>query len=149
MPDHSPQDQQEKSKQAKQVTMKELLRDTIFSHLVRVATGGKYFQYPEEKDPRFWQRYVHKEKTAHMAQFGQTEPPESHRRASSAGEQGNSASDSDTVVGELDDNGVPRTSVDPEKGRDFTIIEWYGDDDPEVSIPLWCLIIKNMSLTVF
>lgn len=42
---------------------------------------------------------------------------------------------SDTRVGSADNgrtNDVSGVSVDPEKGRDVSIVTWYGNNDPEV-----------------
>ena len=55
--------------------MKELLRDTIFSHRVRLITRRKVFQYPEEVDPSIWKKYVHAKKSANMANHGQAAAP--------------------------------------------------------------------------
>jgi DHA1 family multidrug resistance protein-like MFS transporter len=43
---------------------------------------------------------------------------------------------SDTQVGSGDAqrNEVSGVPVDPEKGRDVSIVTWFGDDDPEVCI---------------
>ncbi|KAK9775980.1 putative Major facilitator superfamily (MFS) profile domain-containing protein [Seiridium cardinale] len=116
--------------------MRELLRDTVFSHTLRLITGGKVFKYPEELDPSIWEKYVHSEKSANIARHGQTEAPKpsSQEKLADGGrdESPNSrdssatAVDHDTVV-----NGERSRHVDPEKGKDYYIVDWYGPNDPE------------------
>ena len=127
--------------------MSQLVRDTAFGHLVRFLTGGRAFQYAEEKDPSLWKRYLDREQTTNMAQFGhpvltpeeqaekvataaKLENPESGTDSASLTPQNNSGEKqaqeqqlSSTITGQV---------IDPEKGRDTTIVTWFGDDDPEV-----------------
>lgn len=119
--------------------MKELIRDTIFSHCLRLLTRGKVFQYPEEVDPSVWRKYVHAEKSANMANHGQTtapvpspppENPDQNRRQSASQSKHSSATEVDHAALV---NGEPNRHVDPEKGRDEYIVDWYGPSDPEVS----------------
>ncbi|KAF5676591.1 MFS DHA1 multidrug resistance [Fusarium heterosporum] len=113
--------------------MKDLLRDTIFSHTLRLMTGGKVFKYPEEEDSKLWKKYVHTEKSANMARHGQTEPPEDNERQG-RGAQTRHSSSSSTVVPSRRSEGVNEPSgvpVDKEKGKDIHVVDWYGPDDPE------------------
>ena len=125
----------------KRVTMlADLIRDSAFGHCVRLITGKKYLQYPEEKDPEYWKRYVNQEKSGYAAYHGSTQPPENaggvpelaHAR-SIRSRQGSDASDkSKSTLGD----GVNEPSgirVDPEKGRDYHVVDWDGPDDPQVS----------------
>lgn len=77
----------------------DLIRDSAFGHIVRLASRGKYFQYAEEADPSLWKKYINEEKSNHQSQ-----------RGSEASSQ-----------------------IDPEKGRDRKIIDWFGPEDPDVS----------------
>lgn len=124
--------------------MIELVRDTVFSHTLRLITGGKVFKYPEEVDPSIWKKYVHAEKSANIAHHGQTDAPDSSSqnndpedtRAGMPDERRSSATavDHDTVV-----HGEQNRKVDPEKGKDYYIVDWYGPNDPEVcTIPQAC-----------
>ncbi|KAK6087022.1 multidrug resistance protein [Seiridium cupressi] len=116
--------------------MRELLRDTVFSHTLRLITGGRVFKYPEELDPSLWEKYVHSEKSANIAHHGQIEAPEPSSQENLAnGERDESpyprdssatAVDHDTVA-----NGERSRHVDPEKGKDYYIVDWYGPNDPE------------------
>lgn len=115
----------------------DLIRDSPFGHIVRAVTKNKVFQYPEEKDPELWKKYVHEEKSGHVAYHGRTEAPEdrenieelNNARGISQREQ-NSRSSSQTQVGE-EYNEASGVRVDKEKGKDLNVIDWYGDDDPQ------------------
>ncbi|KAI1344804.1 MFS transporter [Xylariaceae sp. FL0016] len=110
--------------------MRELLRDTIFSHTLRLLTGGRVFRYPEEVDSSIWKRYVHAEKSSNLARHGQTSSP-----SEDDGEQGPHDASRDSSATRVDTetvvHGHPTRSVDPEKGKDFYVVDWYGPDDPE------------------
>jgi DHA1 family multidrug resistance protein-like MFS transporter len=111
--------------------MKDLIRDTIFSHALRLMTGGKVFKYPEEEDSSLWKKYVHTEKSANMAKHGQVQPPTDN-------EQQSRSSSSSTVVPSRRSGGVNGASghpIDKEKGKDVYVVDWYGPDDPEVRSP--------------
>lgn len=132
--------------------MKELFRDTVAGHIFRLITRGKVLQYEEERDPSLWKRYVDKEKSGRMASHGHTgEPDEKDEEAGNTdGERqnGNNASreSSDTQVGSPENtrrNEASGVMVDPEKGRDATIVTWFGDDDPEVCSPTICHGVFN------
>lgn len=131
--------------------MKELFRDTVAGHLVRYTTRGKVLQYVEERDPSLWKRYVDKVKSGRMAHHGHTgeeeKPDEKQEEASGidgerqSGMDQNGSNDSresqDTRVGSQEHTSPTRNEasgvvVDPEKGRDATIVTWFSDDDPEV-----------------
>ncbi|KAK6842742.1 hypothetical protein PG990_005325 [Apiospora arundinis] len=117
--------------------MEGLFRDTFFSHCLRFVTGGKVFKYPEEVDSSIWTKYVNAEKSANMAQHGQTTAPE---RSSCEGlaEQdpqqlpANSRSSSATEVDhQAVSDSTHKRHIDPEKGKDHFIVDWYGPNDPE------------------
>lgn len=109
----------------------DLIRDSPFGHIVRLVTRNKVFQYPEERDTEIWRKYVNKEKSGHMAHHGAPEPPQDEENETTHEmAQRNrhfSASSSQTQVNEA--SGV---RVDPEKGRDRHVIDWYGNEDPQV-----------------
>ena len=101
--------------------MSELLRDTAFSHCLRLVTRGKGFRYPEEVDPSLWKKYVHAEKSASTADRGQPASPSARSSATEVEPDARLANDE------------PNRPVDPEKGGDPYIVDWYGPSDPEVS----------------
>lgn len=106
----------------------DLIRDSPFGHIVRLVTRNKVFQYPEERDPKVWKKYVNGEKSGHMARHGATQPPQDEENETTHERDGNlSDASSQTQVNEA--SGM---RVDPEKGKDKHVIDWYGDDDPQV-----------------
>ena len=60
----------------KSVKMKELVRDTVFGHFLRLVTGGRVLPYEEDRDPSLWKRYIDVEKSGRMAHHGHTEDEE-------------------------------------------------------------------------
>lgn len=121
--------------------MYDTIRDSVLGQLIRLVTKNKVLLYEEERNPEIWQKYVHREKSANMAQYGQTELPEEDsekqedgpdtpaRRDSSPNSAGSISTS--TAVGNDDlHKGKP---VDQEKGKDVYVVDWYGPDDPDVS----------------
>lgn len=112
----------------------DLIRDSPFGHIVRLVTRRKVFQYPEEKDPEIWKKYVNQEKSGYVAHHGNTSPPEEEsddlRQARGVREREGSES-SQTEVGD-EHNYASGAHVDPEKGKDKHVIDWFGPDDPQV-----------------
>jgi DHA1 family multidrug resistance protein-like MFS transporter len=112
----------------------DIIRDSPFGHIVRLVTRNKVFQYPEERDPSLWKKYVSQEKSGYMAHHGSAEAPEEES------EELNNArgirerdSDEATQVGD-DRNEASGVKIDPEKGRDKHVIDWFGEDDPQVCL---------------
>jgi hypothetical protein len=110
----------------------DIVRDSPFGHIVRLITRNKVFQYPEERDPSLWKKYVSQEKSGYMAHHGSAEAPEEYsdelRNARGIRER---ESDEDTQVGD-DVNEASGVRVDPEKGKDKHVVDWYGPEDPAV-----------------
>ena len=117
--------------------MTELMRDTVFGHFVRLITKHRYFQYAEERDPKLWKQYLDREQTRNMALHGNATGPSADDNSEK--EIINTPSDvsSDArVVREEHEQQLSSTItgqvIDPEKGRDVTMVTWFGDNDPEV-----------------
>ena len=112
----------------------DLIRDSPFGHIIRLVTQDKYFQYPEEKDPNLWKKYVNQEKSGYVAHHGNTSPPEEEvdelRQARGVRDREGSES-SRTEVGE-EFNYASGMRIDQEKGKDQHVIDWFGPDDPHV-----------------
>lgn len=103
----------------------DLIRDSPFGHIVRLLTRNKVFPYPEERDPSLWKKYVHKEKSAHMAHHGSVEPPEDADADELKDLRGvRTRDDSEETVAE-GYNEASGARVDPEKGRDKHVVDWY------------------------
>jgi MFS transporter, DHA1 family, multidrug resistance protein len=151
-------------------SMLDLIRDSVFGQLVRVGSGNKVFQYPDEKDPSIRDKYINREKSANLAVHGTVQPPHSDKEeeddtppSRTSSELTDLKSDADpptnppaglapsdtlqqitshtnSFLGELEKSNsrVSRVNtasgkpVDPEKGRDIHLVDWYGPDDPEV-----------------
>ena len=120
--------------------MSDLFRDTIAGQLIRLATGSKYLKYPEERDPSLIERYINVEKSENLARTGTTQSknPEKEKEAglqsplrspsrSSSDTQFESEEQANALV-----NVVSGAKIDPEKGRDGHVVDWYGPHDPEV-----------------
>lgn len=101
----------------------DLIRDSPFGHIVRLVTRNKVFQYPEERDPELWKKYVHEEKSGYMAHHGTAEAPEeesqdlNNAQGVRAREANSSDSSSRTQVGD-GYNEASGARIDPEKGKD-------------------------------
>jgi hypothetical protein len=179
--------------------MSDIVRDSVFGQLVRLATGGRVFQYPDEYDESIREKYINKEKSGNLALYGSTSVPQeaekendldssiserqedpekdpekqgklaepervatptspaatrvtSHgsniaRLHSSEGRpfpMHRTSSRNSSFMNELREtqsrqsgnvarvNTASGKSVDPERGRDIDLVDWYGTDDPEV-----------------
>lgn len=116
--------------------MSGLFRDTFFGHVLRYISGQRLLPYEEDKDPSIWQKYVHKEKTARIARQGHTGEGgvDEEKDADTAGPD---SAGTGSPNGDQDGthNEVSGVKVDPEKGKDVNIIDWFGPDDPEVIYP--------------
>lgn len=126
--------------------MIELFRETACGQLIRLVTRNKYLQYPEEKNPELWRKFVNKDKSSNMARYGQPDEPQPENEDdekkdddddNDSSEKGGDSADPASAE---DHRGVERqesryndasgVKVDPEKGKDVTMIDWDGDDDP-------------------
>ncbi|CAG8957558.1 hypothetical protein HYFRA_00010424 [Hymenoscyphus fraxineus] len=126
--------------------MRELFRDSTFGHAVRLVTRGRVLQFEEENNPSLWERYVDREKSGRMAHHGHVGEEEkdtsketesnyydgrqSEQRRTNA-EDNRASSDTRTGSNEQQRNAASGVAVDPEKGRDVTVVTWYGEHDPE------------------
>lgn len=102
--------------------MTELIRDTVFGHLLRWVSSGRILPHPEDLDVNLWKKYVHHEKTARIASHGHTgeaeQPKERHPSNSSKETQAEEEAS-------RNDLGMP---VDPEKGKDVNVIHFEEHD---------------------
>ncbi|TID21622.1 multidrug resistance protein [Venturia nashicola] len=122
----------------------DLIRDTAFGQIVRVITRRKFLQYPEEKDPELWKKWVSEEKSGNAARYGAVEPPEEEegdekseyeKEKEKPADGRNRQSTADSAVTSQtrvpEDVTVNETSgveVDPEKGLDKTVIHFLPGD---------------------
>jgi DHA1 family multidrug resistance protein-like MFS transporter len=45
----------------------DIFRDSVFGHLVRVATSDEFFYYDEERDSSLWKKFVNEGKSGNLA----------------------------------------------------------------------------------
>ena len=125
--------------------MKELIRDTALGHFLRLVSKQKILPYSEDVDSSIWQRYTNKEKSGNMAHHGAAGEEEKseedgdsdQRRTAPERDMPNSSRESSgTIVADTSvdarRNEISGVVVDPEKGKDVSVVDWYSDDDPEV-----------------
>lgn len=111
----------------------DLIRDSAFGHVVRAASRGKVFAWPEQTDHGLWNKYVNDEKSANMARYGSVEPPRDEHSRGARGREDGSDSDASSHTQVADGgNEASGARVDPEKGKDRHVVDWYGPDDPGV-----------------
>ncbi|KAL9080494.1 MAG: hypothetical protein Q9157_000728 [Trypethelium eluteriae] len=86
------------------------LQTTIFGQLVRLLSGNKLFQYPDEIDPSLWKKSVHQD-------IGSTSTPTEE-------EANGFAKESET-------QGAASQRHVTEDGQEIQLVDWYSPDDPE------------------
>ncbi|KAH8434334.1 MFS transporter [Aspergillus melleus] len=112
--------------------MSTLVQDSIFGHAVRILTNRRFFRYAEEKDPSLWHRYVNVEKSSRLAYHGRMDSvtiPEDHQLAHSE-TVARIPSSAWTHHGHKY-QGLTGVRINPEKGKDVNVIDWWDEDDPE------------------
>ena len=132
--------------------MLDLLRDSAFGHCVRLVTGRKYLQYPEERDHEIWKKYVSHEKSGYAAYHGHTHPPQDNAEEAlneltqAHGVRSRERHDSDTTAVGEGVNEASGVRVDPEKGKDVHVVDWYGPDDAQVCLSVF--VDRRIVLTI-
>lgn len=114
--------------------MSDLIRDTVSGHFLRIVSRGKLLPYAEDRDPSLWKEYVSFEKSNRMAHHGHTgvETPEEQQERQERLTPSHETSR--TRVGDgAEPTNLSGTKIDQEKGRDVHVVDWYGNQDPEVS----------------
>lgn len=125
--------------------MKDLMRDTAFGQIVRLASGKRFFKYSEEENPEIWKHFIDEKKSGNLAHHGSILPPEEGEEIHGLGgmrtredaptnnpapEREDSEASSRTHIGD-DYNQASGVKIDSEKGRDINLVSWYGPNDPE------------------
>lgn len=82
---------------------------TTFGQLVRLLSGNKVFQYPDEINPLLWKRFLRQDASEHI-----------------------NGSDQSPRKTEATENGVPENTILHDGGQEIFLVEWYGPDDSEV-----------------
>ncbi|THY03898.1 putative caffeine resistance protein 5 [Aureobasidium pullulans] len=87
--------------------MSDVFRDAPVGQMIRCVTNNKYLQYPEEKDPSMYEKFINREKSGNMARYGQPNPPEDEEKEE-----------------KQDDN-------QDQKGKDVNLVDSWGPNDLE------------------
>ncbi|TIA62339.1 putative caffeine resistance protein 5 [Aureobasidium pullulans] len=103
--------------------MSDLFRDAPVGQMIRWMTKNKYLQYPEEKDTSMYGKFINREKSGNMARYGQPNPPEDEEKEE---KQDDNQDREGTTM-----NSASGIAVDPEKGKDVNLVDWWGPNDPE------------------
>lgn len=95
-------------------------RDTLFAYALRSAFGSRVFPHPEEKAlPTIWQEKLSSHSSPRdSAQSTLNDAPRP---------------DVTSVLSEGTAIANAPRKVDPEKGGDTLLVDWYGPTDPDVS----------------
>ena len=111
--------------------MASAFHDTLFAYTLRSVFGSRVFAHPDEKVlPTIWQ-----DKLA-----SQTSPRDSAQSTvHDVPRHDVSSIHSGTTAGGAD---APR-KVDPEKGNDTLLVDWYGPTDPDVSY--LCVVVPTVA----
>ena len=125
----------------------EMIRDSTVGHIIRLATMGKVFQYPEERDLDYVRRYIDQEKSGYLAHHGDTNPPEDGESVQGLGgirtregrdvqpedqREREGSGSSGTLTGDGDNyNQASGVRIDSEKGQDKYLVGWDGPKDPD------------------
>ncbi|TPX15306.1 uncharacterized protein E0L32_004583 [Thyridium curvatum] len=129
--------------------MEELFRDTIFGHFLRIITNKRILKYPEEKDPQLWKRYIDLAKSTHMANHGRTSPPDASSSSLGSGNTSDKPEyNTDETRAAIYEGRHGARTIDPEKGKDLFIVDWWGPDDPEnpAHWPRWKKILVTFEI---
>ena len=123
--------------------MEDLIRDTAFGQIVRIASGRRFCRYPEEKDLCIWTKSAREKKLVSIARRSAVFPKENRRRTQNVAQNtgsrihGNSDASRDffkdfsstNTGGHLDETVNIERGL--EHGHDMDLVSWYGPDDPE------------------
>jgi DHA1 family multidrug resistance protein-like MFS transporter len=113
--------------------MSTLIQDSVVGQAIRILTKGRFFKYAEEKDPSLWQQYINLEKSGEMAHKGRI--------------AGDRIPDEDVLTPTQPVSRIPSTAwehrghrfqgltgvrINPEHGKDVSVVEWWDENDSEV-----------------
>jgi len=106
--------------------------DTFFAYTPRLAFGSRIFPHPDERElPAVWQS---------------KRPTEASPRDSIPFTLNDVPSpDVRSIVSEATMIADTPAKVDPEKGQDTLLVDWYGPTDPDVSIGSFFLQMHCLS----
>ncbi|TPR01337.1 Sugar (and other) transporter family protein [Aspergillus niger] len=128
-----------------------LIQDSVFGQFIRLVSRGRYFRFEEQKDPSLWQQYINLDKSGCMAYTGRPdadEVPEPERFSAADTESMTRVPSTAWSHNGRRYQGITGAAIDPEKGRDVTIIDWWDDHDPEnpQHWPLWKKVVVTFEI---
>jgi DHA1 family multidrug resistance protein-like MFS transporter len=125
--------------------MASLLRDTQFGHFLRFISGNKLLRYPEEIDSSLWKKPIQKDTNPSIPrEHNSLEKTESKNSAIATATATDTDTDTPTPNHDLQDL---RDNHIAEQGEDGFLVDWYGPNDPEVSIYPHRFYVANPSNT--
>lgn len=129
--------------------MASLMQDSIVGHAIRLLSKGRIFKYAEERDPSLWKQYTNKEKSSRMAYHGRMDSIGDADGIADGVTRSSSRSSSIQSMGRIPSSGwsdggnhfqgLTGMQIDPEKGKDVYLIDWWDDKDQEnpQNWPMW------------
>lgn len=113
--------------------MAALMHDSITGFAIRFLTSGRVFQYAEEKDPSLWKQFANVEKSGRLAHRGRMDSVDIPEDDSFGTDK--TVTEIPSVAWSQQGNrfqGLTGALIDPEKGKDVYLIDWWGGNDLEV-----------------
>ncbi|ETN43820.1 uncharacterized protein HMPREF1541_11144 [Cyphellophora europaea CBS 101466] len=105
--------------------------DTTAGQIVRLVSGSRFLKYAEERDPSLIEKYINPEKSGNLARTGTTRSDRAPSTEKDVNPESDSPSSSSSTL--HDPNALVNVPsgrpVDPERGRDGHVVDWYGPDD--------------------
>lgn len=124
--------------------MASLIQDSTVGHVIRFLSKGRIFKYAEERDPLLWKQYTNKEKSSRMAYHGRMDSIRDADGIADGVTRSSSRSSRIESMGRIPSSGwsdsgnrfqgLTGMRIDPEKGRDVYLIDWWDDKDQEVRV---------------
>lgn len=118
------------------------MQDSTVGHAIRFLSKGRIFRYAEEQDPSLWKQYTNKEKSSRMAYHGRIDSIGDADEVVDGVTRSSSRSPRIESMGRIPSSGwsdsgncfqgLTGMRIDPEKGKDVYLIDWWDDKDQEV-----------------
>lgn len=132
--------------------MPTIIQDSAAGQIIRLVTNGRCLRYDEEKDPSIWHKFINLDKSSQLAyqgHIGAVDVPDedktdSETEVESGGQREVHGDDEEHGAGARRIpsraweqrgrrfQGLTGVKIDPEKGKDVSVIDWADENDPEV-----------------
>ena len=107
--------------------MAELIRDTVLRQFLELVFGRKISSHPQDEDPSMWKQYLRPGDVGYLMYHGYRAEGVPNEQQELRDRRNWSQNTSETLVG--DERRREAENMDPEKGRDVHVIDWYGKND--------------------